>query len=202
MTGRIPDSFIDGLLARVDIVELIGARVPLKRKGKEYTACCPFHDERTPSFYVSPTKAFYHCFGCGAHGTAIKFLMEYDRLEFVDGVYTDRIRIDEVLGVLSVTAESDTLIDEKQVVIIVRTLDGANNVATTEQRTESLTISTGCVAGSTSLSAPTMNRMVMRKGSNTAMDVIASFQTGNNLCPVTSYELVASDDVADRKSVV
>ncbi|MGL6289323.1 MAG: DNA primase, partial [Silanimonas sp.] len=86
MAGRIPDSFIDGLLARVDIVELIGSRVPLKRKGKEYTACCPFHDERTPSFYVSPTKAFYHCFGCGAHGTAIKFLMEYDRLEFVDAV--------------------------------------------------------------------------------------------------------------------
>ena len=86
MAGRIPDSFIDGLLARVDIVELIGSRVPLKRKGKEYTACCPFHDERTPSFYVSPSKAFYHCFGCGAHGTAIKFLMEYDRLEFVDAV--------------------------------------------------------------------------------------------------------------------
>ena len=117
-------------------------------------------------------------------------------LEFVDGVYTDRITVDPALGVLSVTAESDTLIDEKQVVIIVRTLDDANNLATAEQRTESLTISTGCVAGSTSLSAPTMNRMVMRKGSNTAMDVIASFQTGNNLCPVTSYELLASDDVA------
>ena len=86
MAGRIPDSFIDGLLARVDIVELIGSRVPLKRKGKEYTACCPFHDERTPSFYVSPTKQFYHCFGCGAHGTAIKFLMAYDRLDFVDAV--------------------------------------------------------------------------------------------------------------------
>ena len=86
MAGRIPDSFIDGLLARVDIAELIGSRVPLKRKGKEYTACCPFHDERTPSFYVSPAKQFYHCFGCGAHGTAIKFLMEYDRLEFVDAV--------------------------------------------------------------------------------------------------------------------
>lgn len=84
--GRIPDSFIDGLLARTDLVELIGARVPLKRKGKEYTAPCPFHDERTPSFYVSPTKQFYHCFGCGAHGTAIKFLMEYDRLEFTDAV--------------------------------------------------------------------------------------------------------------------
>ena len=86
MAGRIPDSFIDGLLARVDIVELIGSRIPLQRKGREFSACCPFHDERTPSFYVSPAKQFYHCFGCGAHGTAIRFLMEYDRLDFVDAV--------------------------------------------------------------------------------------------------------------------
>jgi DNA primase len=84
--ARIPDAFIDDLLARADIVELIGARVPLKRQGKEYSARCPFHDERSPSFTVSPTKQFYHCFGCGAHGTAIKFLMEYDRLEFLDAV--------------------------------------------------------------------------------------------------------------------
>ena len=111
-------------------------------------------------------------------------------------MYTDRIRIDEVLGVLSVTAESDTLIDEKQVVIIIKTLNDVNDVATTEQRTRTLTISTGCVAGSTSLSAPTMDRMVMDKGSNTPMAVTASFQTGNNLCPVTSYELLSSDDVA------
>jgi len=84
--ARIPDAFIDELLARTDIVELIHARVPLKRKGKEYTACCPFHDERTPSFTVSPSKQFYHCFGCGAHGTALRFLMDYDRLEFLDAV--------------------------------------------------------------------------------------------------------------------
>ncbi|WP_447729420.1 DNA primase [Pseudoxanthomonas suwonensis] len=84
--ARLPDAFIDDLLARSDIVEIIGARVPLKRKGREYTAPCPFHDERTPSFYVSPTKQFYHCFGCGAHGTAISFLMNYDRLEFLDAV--------------------------------------------------------------------------------------------------------------------
>ncbi|MFN3842828.1 MAG: DNA primase [Rehaibacterium terrae] len=84
--GRIPDAFIDDLLARTDIVEVIAARVPLKRQGREYTARCPFHDERSPSFTVSPTKQFYHCFGCGAHGTAIKFLMEYDRLEFLDAV--------------------------------------------------------------------------------------------------------------------
>ncbi|HRF55167.1 MAG TPA: DNA primase [Aquimonas sp.] len=84
--SRIPDSFIDALLARTDIVEVIDARVKLRRAGRDYTACCPFHDERSPSFTVSPTKQFYHCFGCGAHGTAIKFVMEYDRLEFVDAV--------------------------------------------------------------------------------------------------------------------
>lgn len=84
--ARLSDAFIDDLLARTDIVEVVGTRVPLKRKGREYSAPCPFHDERTPSFYVSPTKQFYHCFGCGAHGTAISFLMNYDRLEFLDAV--------------------------------------------------------------------------------------------------------------------
>jgi len=84
--ARIPDAFIDDLLARTDLVEVIGARVPLKRQGREYSARCPFHDERSPSFTVSPTKQFYHCFGCGAHGTAISFLMNYDRLEFLDAV--------------------------------------------------------------------------------------------------------------------
>jgi DNA primase len=84
--ARIPDAFIDDLLARTDIVEVIGARVPLKRQGREFSARCPFHDERSPSFTVSPTKQFYHCFGCGAHGTAISFLMNYDRLEFLDAV--------------------------------------------------------------------------------------------------------------------
>ncbi len=84
--ARIPDAFLDELLARTDIVELVEARVPLKRAGRDYQARCPFHDERSPSFTVSPAKQFYHCFGCGAHGTAIKFLMEYDRLEFLDAV--------------------------------------------------------------------------------------------------------------------
>ena len=84
--ARIPDAFIDDLLARTDIVEVVGTRVPLKRQGKEYSARCPFHDERSPSFTVSQTKQFYHCFGCGAHGTAISFLMNYDRLEFLDAV--------------------------------------------------------------------------------------------------------------------
>ncbi|WDS34793.1 DNA primase [Pseudoxanthomonas sp.] len=84
--ARIPDAFIDDLLARTDIVEVVGSRVPLKKQGKEYSARCPFHDERSASFTVSPTKQFYHCFGCGAHGTAISFLMNYDRLEFLDAV--------------------------------------------------------------------------------------------------------------------
>ncbi|HEY8586392.1 MAG TPA: DNA primase [Rhodanobacter sp.] len=86
MRGLIPDSFIDELLARVDIVDVIERRVPLKKAGREWTACCPFHNERTPSFYVSPAKQFFHCFGCGAHGSAIKFLMDYERLEFPDAV--------------------------------------------------------------------------------------------------------------------
>lgn len=84
--ARIPQHFIDQLLERTDIVALVEARVSLKKAGREYTACCPFHDENTPSFTVSPTKQFYHCFGCGAHGSAISFLMEYDRLEFRDAV--------------------------------------------------------------------------------------------------------------------
>ncbi|MEN9310837.1 MAG: hypothetical protein RLY77_962 [Pseudomonadota bacterium] len=84
--ARIPDAFIDELLARSDIVEIVGARVPLKRQGKEYAARCPFHDERSASFTVSQTKQFYHCFGCGAHGTALSFLIQYERLEFLDAV--------------------------------------------------------------------------------------------------------------------
>jgi DNA primase len=86
MRGRIPDSFIDELLGRVDIVDVIERRVPLKKAGREWTACCPFHNERSPSFYVSPAKQFFHCFGCGAHGSALKFLMDYERLEFPDAV--------------------------------------------------------------------------------------------------------------------
>ncbi|MGK7297246.1 MAG: DNA primase [Candidatus Wenzhouxiangella sp. M2_3B_020] len=82
MAGLIPESFIEALLERVDIADVVGQRVPLKPAGHEFKACCPFHDEKTPSFYVSPQKQFYHCFGCGAHGTAIGFVMQYDGLEF------------------------------------------------------------------------------------------------------------------------
>jgi len=86
VAGRIPQHFIDELIARTDIIEVIGSRVQLKRAGREYKACCPFHDEKTPSFTVSPDKQFYHCFGCGAHGTALGFMMEYDHASFVEVV--------------------------------------------------------------------------------------------------------------------
>jgi DNA primase len=86
VAGKIPPEFIDSLLSRVDVVDVVNQRVPLQRAGSEYKACCPFHDEKTPSFTVSPAKQFYHCFGCGAHGTAIGFLMEYDHLSFPEAV--------------------------------------------------------------------------------------------------------------------
>ncbi|NNC23382.1 DNA primase [Salinisphaera sp. USBA-960] len=84
--ARIPQTFIDNLLERADITDIVGRRLDLKRAGNEFTARCPFHDEKTPSFTVVPSKQFYHCFGCGAHGTAIGFVMEYERLEFPDAI--------------------------------------------------------------------------------------------------------------------
>ena len=86
MAGRIPETFVDQVMTRVDIVDVIDRRVPLTAKGKEFQACCPFHEEKTPSFTVSPAKQFYHCFGCNAHGTAIGFLMDYANLGFVEAV--------------------------------------------------------------------------------------------------------------------
>jgi DNA primase len=82
----IPQSFIDELIARADIVEVIGSRVQLKKAGREYKACCPFHNEKSASFWVSPEKQFYHCFGCGAHGTVLRFLMEHDHMAFPEAV--------------------------------------------------------------------------------------------------------------------
>ncbi|GAB2510616.1 DNA primase [Microbulbifer agarilyticus] len=86
MAGKIPQYFIDDLLARADIVPVVDSRVKLRKTGKNYSACCPFHDEKTPSFTVSPDKQFYYCFGCGASGNAVGFLMEYDRLPFPEAV--------------------------------------------------------------------------------------------------------------------
>ena len=83
MKGSIPRQFIDDLLTKSNIVDVINARVKLKKAGRDYQACCPFHHEKTPSFTVSEKKQFYYCFGCGAKGNAISFLMDYDKLEFV-----------------------------------------------------------------------------------------------------------------------
>jgi DNA primase len=91
--GRIPQTFIDELIARTDIVEIIGARVQLKKAGREFKACCPFHNEKTPSFWVSPDKQFYHCFGCGKHGTALGFLMDHDHMGFPDAVEELALRL-------------------------------------------------------------------------------------------------------------
>ena len=82
----IPQSFIQDLLNRVDIVDVIEGHLPLKKAGANYIACCPFHGEKTPSFTVSPTKQFYHCFGCGAHGTAVSFMMEYVGVDFIEAI--------------------------------------------------------------------------------------------------------------------
>ncbi len=88
MAGQIPQHFIDDLLARVDVVDVVNERVTLKKSGSNYSACCPFHNEKTPSFTVSQTKQFYHCFGCNANGNAIGFLMAYDNMHFVDAIET------------------------------------------------------------------------------------------------------------------
>ena len=86
MAGLIPQHFIDDLLTRVDVVDIVDSFVPLKKAGRDFKACCPFHDEKSPSFTVSQSKQFYHCFGCGAHGTALSFLMDYNGLDFIEAV--------------------------------------------------------------------------------------------------------------------
>ncbi|TBU92015.1 DNA primase [Stutzerimonas kirkiae] len=86
MAGLIPQSFIDDLLNRSDIVDVVSSRIQLKKAGKNYMACCPFHKEKTPSFSVSPDKQFYYCFGCGAGGNALGFIMDHDNLEFPEAV--------------------------------------------------------------------------------------------------------------------
>lgn len=88
MAGRIPQAFIDDLLERVDIVEVIDRRLPLRKSGRNYTALCPFHDEKSPSFSVNPDKQFYYCFGCGAGGNALGFIMDFERVDFPQSVET------------------------------------------------------------------------------------------------------------------
>ncbi|MGM0480940.1 MAG: DNA primase [Pseudomonadota bacterium] len=107
MAGLIPKSFIHDLLDRADIVDLVDSRVPLKKAGKNYQACCPFHNEKSPSFTVSQDKQFYHCFGCGEHGNAIDFLMNYDGLEFPDAV-------EELAGIMGVDVPREQTANPQQ----------------------------------------------------------------------------------------
>lgn len=93
MSGLIPQPFIDDLLHRTDLVELIDSYVPLKKRGNSHVACCPFHNEKSPSFNVVAKKQFYHCFGCGASGNAISFVMNYLNQGFVDAVETLATRL-------------------------------------------------------------------------------------------------------------
>ena len=86
MSGLIPQSFIDGVLQQTDLVELIDSYVPLKKRGNSHIACCPFHNEKTPSFNVIAKKQFFHCFGCGASGNAISFVMSYQNLGFIEAI--------------------------------------------------------------------------------------------------------------------
>lgn len=109
MAGRIPQDFIQELLARVDLVDLIDARVPLKSSGSSFVARCPFHTEKSPSFHVRRDRQFYHCFGCGAHGNAIGFLMEYERLSFPEAVEA----LAERVG-LQVPRDAAQITDERQ----------------------------------------------------------------------------------------
>lgn len=108
MAGLIPQDFIDELLSRADLSEVVGNRVALKKAGREYKGCCPFHNEKTPSFTVSPDKGFYHCFGCGAHGSAIRFLMDHDKMEFVEA-------IEELAQMVGVDVPRDTSTNEQPV---------------------------------------------------------------------------------------
>ncbi len=110
MVERIPQTFIDDLIERSDISEIIGKRIEIKKAGKEYKACCPFHNEKTPSFTISPEKGFYHCFGCGAHGTSLGFLMEYEKLSFVEAIE----ELAKILGMEVPKSNEDIKLTKKQ----------------------------------------------------------------------------------------
>ncbi|MFA6408676.1 MAG: DNA primase [Gammaproteobacteria bacterium] len=110
MPGLIPRNFINDLLARIDIVDVISPRIKLRKTGGNYSALCPFHKEKTPSFSVNPAKQFFYCFGCGAHGDAIKFVMQFDRLDFLDAV-------ELLAGQIGLEVPHETLSPEKQVAL-------------------------------------------------------------------------------------
>ncbi len=125
MAGKIPRIFINDLLARTDIVDLIDARVKLKKQGKNYHACCPFHNEKTPSFTVNGDKQFYHCFGCGAHGNAIDFLMNFDRLEFVETI--EELATMNGLEVPYESGSGDTPMERHQRQSLYQLMEGLNS---------------------------------------------------------------------------
>lgn len=125
----IPEAFIQELINRVDIVDVVDRSVPLKKAGANYSACCPFHNEKSPSFTVSPTKQFYHCFGCGAHGTAISFLMEYQGLSFVEAVH-------ELAKMVGMIVPQETRDPDKPQVKVIPGLQDALQQAANYYRTE------------------------------------------------------------------
>ena len=135
MPGKIPQPFIDQVLNQTDIVDLINGYIDLKQKGREYTACCPFHGEKTPSFTVSPEKQFYHCFGCGAHGTAINFLMEHEGLQFIEAIEVLATR----LGLEVVTEQGGTYQNDNQ--HLYQVLDLANTYYQQQLRSNEIAIS-------------------------------------------------------------
>ena len=106
MASRIPQAFIDELLDRTDIVDLVDGHVKLKKTGRNYSACCPFHKEKTPSFSVAPDKQFYYCFGCGAGGNAIGFMMQLANMNFPEAV-------EELAGKAGLTVPKDDSITSK-----------------------------------------------------------------------------------------
>ena len=106
MAGKIPQQFIDELISRVDIVDIINTRLPLRKAGRDFMAVCPFHDEKSPSFSVSQEKQFYYCFGCGASGSAISFLMEYEHMDFVEAVH-------DLASFVNLTVPVDSAADDR-----------------------------------------------------------------------------------------
>jgi DNA primase len=124
MAGKIPRIFINDMLARTDIIDLVDSRVRLKKQGKNYHACCPFHNEKTPSFTVNGDKQFYHCFGCGAHGNAIDFLMNFDRLDFVECI--EELATQHGLEIPYETGDSITPVERHQRQNLYQLMDGLN----------------------------------------------------------------------------
>ena len=128
MAGLIPQSFIDDLLSRADIVDVIDGRVALRKAGRDYQGLCPFHNEKTPSFTVAPQKQFYHCFGCGEHGSAIDFVMKTEGLNFPEAV--ERLAQDAGMEVPADTPEERQRAERRQTLYDVVEAAAAAEIAT------------------------------------------------------------------------